>query len=106
MQSLWEEENKVSIIEVITDSEYCSVPLLRLYNAEDKQIERVYKDYNAPINIDIILYLILRQVGSILIKKQYILVSLKLNLLLYLLHILSLQNILVIQIGMERVTLV
>lgn len=55
--------DKASRIEATAGGEHWSAPLLRLYNAEDKQTERVYKDHNAPINRDVALYLILRQAG-------------------------------------------
>lgn len=55
--------DKASRIEATTGGEHWSAPLLRLYNAEDKQTERTYKDHNAPINRDVALYLILRQAG-------------------------------------------
>lgn len=55
--------DKSSRLETPQGWEHWSAPLLRLYNAEDKQTERTYKDHNAPINRDVALYLILRQAG-------------------------------------------
>lgn len=57
--------DKANMIEKANFWEHWSAPLIRLYNSEDKQEERIYGNHNkdTAIKRDFALYLILRQAG-------------------------------------------